>query len=185
MKERLGMLLFVAAFVVAGCSGGGGGSTGGGGGTIPIPTATPVPTATPTLAPQGNLPLSEAVSGSTAWVNPSSHKTLYFLDVDTATGGTCTQAAGGCLGVWPAFVPVAGSAAIDNMTIITRSDGTGQQWAYQGHPLYNYAGDTGPDQANGDNLPDFGGHWHVARPAAAPAPTPTGGGTPPPCHTYC
>jgi predicted lipoprotein with Yx(FWY)xxD motif len=179
MKQRLSMLLFVSALVVAGCGGGGG--TTGGGVTAPVPTPTPVAT----VAPQGNLPLSEAVSGSTAWVNPSSHMTLYFLDVDTATGGTCTAAAGGCLGVWPPFVPVSGSAAIDNLTIIVRSDGTGQQWAYQGHPLYNYAGDSGPDQANGDNIPDFGGHWHVARPAAAPAPTPTGGGTAPPCHAYC
>jgi predicted lipoprotein with Yx(FWY)xxD motif len=175
MKQRLAMLLFVSAFVVAGCGGGGGGTTGGGGGTLPVPTPTPTPA--------GNLPLSEAVSGSTAWVNPSSHKTLYFLDVDTATGGTCTAAAGGCLGVWPAFIPIAGSAAVDNMTIIVRSDGTGQQWAYQGHPLYNYTGDSAADQANGDGLPDFGGHWHVARPQAAP--TPTGGGTAPPCHVYC
>lgn len=175
MKQRLAMLLFACAFAVAGCGGGGGGATtpGGGGGGVPTPTPTPA----------GNLPLSEAVSGSTAWVNPSSHKTLYFLDVDTATGGTCTQAAAGCLGVWPAFVPITGSSAVDNMTIIVRSDGTGQQWAYQGHPLYTYSGDAGADQANGEGLPDFGGHWHVARPLATPTPAP--GQTEPPCHAYC
>lgn len=178
MKERLGMLLFVAAFAVAGCGGGGGGTTGGGGGGIVTP-----PTATPTPAPAGNLPLSEAVSGSTAWVNPSSHMTLYFLTSDTATGSTCTVAAAGCLNVWPAFQPVAGSASDENMTIITRSDGTGTQWAYQGHPLYMYTGDSAADQANGEGIPDFGGTWHVARPQAAPAPPP--GGTPIPCHTYC
>src|SRR5665213_1530385 len=76
-------------------------------------------------APAGNLPLSEAVSGSTAWVNPSSHMTLYFLTSDTATGSTCTVAAAGCLNVWPAFQPVAGSASDENMTILTRSGGTG------------------------------------------------------------
>jgi predicted lipoprotein with Yx(FWY)xxD motif len=175
MKQRLAMALLASVILVAGCSGGGGGGTsgGGGGGTIPVPTPTPA----------GNLPLSEAVSGSTAWVNPSSHKTLYFLDVDTATGGTCTAAAAGCLGVWPAFVPVSGSAGVDNMTIIVRSDGTGQQWAYQGQPLYTYTGDSGADQANGEGIPDFGGHWHVARPQAAPTPPP--GQTPPPCHAYC
>jgi len=170
MKKRLAALLFAAAVLVAGC--GGGGSTGGGTNPIPGPTQTP--------AAQGNLPLSEAAGGSNAWVNPSSHRTLYFLDVDTATGGTCTA---GCLGIWPIFAAQAGSVGSDNMTVITRSDGSGQQWAYQGHPLYMYAGDSGPDQTNGDGIPDFGGHWHVARPAAAGSATPPPGD--PGCHGYC
>lgn len=29
------------------------------------------------------------------------------------------------------------------MTIITRTDGAGRRWAYQGHPLYTFSGDTG------------------------------------------
>lgn len=166
----------LVAVVLAGCGGGGGS----GSGSAPTP-----PQPTPTAAPQsqGNLPLSEAVAGSPGWVNPSNHKTLYFLDVDTATGATCTA---GCLAVWPVFAPTSGSVASANMTIITRSDGSGQQWAYQGHPLYTFAGDSGADQANGDNVPDFGGHWHVARPAASSATPPPGGNTPPPCiGSYC
>ncbi len=176
MKERLATLLFVTAFALAGC--GGGGSTGGAGNPPPGPTPTPAPVAT--LAPQSNLPLQETVAGSMAWVQPTSHKTLYTLDVDTATGGVCTA---GCLTAWPIFAPVAGSVNTENMTIVTRSDGAGQQWAYQLHLLYTFSGDSGPDQANGDNFPDFGGHWHVARPAAAPSPPP--GQNPPPCHVYC
>lgn len=177
MIKRFGILAFACSVALAACGGGGGTSSGGGGNPNPI---VPAPTATP--APVGNLPLSEAVAGAPAWVNPSSHKTLYYLDVDTATTQLCT---GGCLSVWPAFVPAPGSANTDNMVIITRSDGTGQQWSYSGKPLYTYAGDNGADQANGDGIPDFGGHWHVARPASA-----TGGNpTPPPgdgvCHGYC
>ena len=174
MKKRLAALTFAAAVLVAGC--GGGGSTGTGTNPIPGPTQTP--------GAQGNLPLSESVGGTSAWVNPSSHKTLYFLDSDTATGGACT---GGCLGIWPAFTPTAGSQGSDNMTVITRGDGTGQQWAYQGHPLYNFSGDSGADQMNGDGAqePPTGtptGHWHVARPSASATPPPndTGG-----CHGYC
>jgi predicted lipoprotein with Yx(FWY)xxD motif len=126
------------------------------------------------------LPLSETVGGTPGFVNPANHKTLYFLDVDTATGGTCT---GGCLNAWPVFVPAAGATASGNVGIITRSDGTGQQWTYQAHPLYNFIGDNGADQTNGDGLPDFGGHWHVARPVA---PTNPPVGTPPPCGgPYC
>jgi predicted lipoprotein with Yx(FWY)xxD motif len=187
MNQRLLAFCGVAAIALAACGGGGTSSTPGTGGTVPVtpivPTATPVPTPTPvaTVAPQGNLPLQEAVGASPAFVDPASHKTLYFLDVDTATGGTCTAA---CLSIWPVFVPTAGATAAGNVAIITRSDGTGQQWTYQGHPLYNFAGDNAADQTNGDGIPDFGGHWHVARPAAATAPP--GNTTPPPCSgPYC
>jgi predicted lipoprotein with Yx(FWY)xxD motif len=181
MKTRLGILFFATAAVLAAC-GGGGSSTGGGTPpTNPTTAPTTAPTTGPSAAPQGNLPQQQSVAGSMAWVDPSSHKTLYFLDVDTPTGGTCT---GGCLGVWPAFAPTSNAQASGNMSIITRSDGTGKQWAYQGHPLYTFTGDSGPDQANGDNFPEFGGHWHVARPTSATPPP--GGSTPQPCTgPYC
>lgn len=175
MNKWLGVITFVAAAALAACGGGGGGGTVGGGGAPVNPPA-------PTAAPVGNLPLQEAVAGSMAWVDPSTHHTLYFLDVDTATGGTCT---GQCLSIWPVFAPSANAADNGNMTIITRSDGPGKQWAYQGHPLYTFSGDSGADQANGDNFPDFGGHWHVARPTASTS-TPAPGSSSPPCvGVYC
>lgn len=177
MQKWLAIFTFIAAGTLAAC--GGGGTSGGGGLNVNPPGGGGTPA--PTAAPQGNLALQETVGGGMAWVDPSSHRTLYFLDVDTATGGTCT---GQCLSIWPVFVPSANASASGNMTIITRSDGTGKQWAYQGHPLYTFTGDSGPDQANGDNFPDFGGHWHVARPAAAATPAP--GSSNPPCTgVYC
>ena len=173
MKNRLAILAFATAVVIAGC--GGGGSTGGG--------SAPVPNPTPTLTTQGNIPVSQTVAGSPGFVNPANSMTLYFLDVDTATGATCT---GACIGVWPVLRPTAGSTAVANMTLVTRSDATGQQWSYEGKPLYNYTGDSGPDQANGEGVPDFGGHWHVARPnAAATAPPGGGGGGGGNCTVYC
>jgi predicted lipoprotein with Yx(FWY)xxD motif len=187
MNQRFLAFCGVAAIALAACGGGGTSSTPGtGGGAVPVTPITPTlaPVATPTPAPvvpQGNLPLSEAVGGSPAFVNPANHKTLYFLDVDTATGATCT---GACLGVWPVFAPVAGATAAGNVAIITRSDGTGQQWTYQGHPLYTFAGDSGADQVNGDNFPEFGGHWHVTRPTAA-TPPPVGPPPPPCTGPYC
>jgi predicted lipoprotein with Yx(FWY)xxD motif len=102
------------------------------------------------------------VAGNAAFVNPSSHHTLYFLDVDTPTGATCT---GGCLSVWFPIVPSQGAQAQGGFTIVTRSDGTSNQWDYKNHPLYMYSGDSGPDQANGNGIPFAGGHWHVARPS--------------------
>src|SRR5947209_1453013 len=131
----------------------------------------------------GEAPLTESVGGTMGYVHPESHKTLYYLDVDTATGATCTA---GCLAAWPALAPGSGAQPGTDFTMVNRSDGTGQQWDYQGHPLYNYVGDSAPRQTNGDNIPDFGGHWHVARPAAAATPVPTddpyGGGN---CQSYC
>lgn len=166
MNKSITAIVFIAASLLTACGGGAGG--GYGGGSVTPPAATPTPSA------QGNLPLSESVAGSAAWVDPSSHKTLYFLDVDTPTGATCT---GACLSIWPVFAPDAHAQASGNVTIFTRSDGTGKQFAYQGHPLYTFSGDSGADQANGDNFPDFGGHWHVARPNASSATPPPGGGS--------
>lgn len=160
MHKWLTAFAFLAASALAACGGGGGGGVTG-------VVMSPAPS-------QGNLPLSETVAGSMAWVDPSSHKTLYFLDVDTPTGGTCT---GACLSQWLVFAPNANAQPSGNVTIITRSDGTGRQYAYQGHPLYTFVNDSGPDQTHGDGIPDFGGHWHIARPNASNAtPAPGGGG---------
>ena len=174
MNRRLAYFVLSAALLAA-CGGGSGGSAPGTGApTVPAPTPTP---AGGSPSASSNLAVQDTVTGNLAWVNPSTHRTLYYLDVDTATGGTCTA---GCLSIWPPFAPSAGATGNANMTIVTRSDGTGQQWAYEGHPLYTYAGDSGPDQANGDDFPEFGGFWHVARPVAS--------ATPPPgqiCNGYC
>jgi predicted lipoprotein with Yx(FWY)xxD motif len=174
MNKTFAVFSFVAMAALAACGGGGTSMSGGN----PVPSPLPSNTA----PPQGNLAAQETVGGSAAWVDPASHKTLYYLDVDTATGGTCVA---GCISIWPPFVPTSGSSPSGNMTIVTRSDGTGQQWAYQSHPLYTYTGDTGGDENHGDDIPGFGGHWHVARPAAIATPPP-GGTPPPPCNgPYC
>jgi predicted lipoprotein with Yx(FWY)xxD motif len=42
----------------------------------------------------------------------------------------------------------------------------GSQVEYNGHPLYIFSGDTGPDQSHGEGLL---GKWFVATPSLAPA----------------
>lgn len=178
MQKYFAVIAFISTGALAAC--GGGGSSSGGGSVTPTMPTSPVSTTAP--ASQGNLPATDMVKGAPALVDPASHKTLYFLDVDTPTGGTCTD---GCLSIWPIFAPNAQAQASGSITIITRSDGNGRQFASQNHPLYTFTGDSGPDQAFGDNFPEFGGHWHIARPAAAalsstPAPTPAPTATPMP-----
>ncbi len=142
------------AIALAACSGGGsGGAASGASYGGPPPTSPP--------QQHSNVPTRQAVAGKPAFVNPSNDHTLYFLDVDTQTGGKCT---GGCLSVWFPLVPSQGSQTQSGFTIVNRSDGTSMQWDYKGHPLYNYSGDNGADQANGNGIPFAGGHWHIARP---------------------
>jgi hypothetical protein len=71
----------------------------------------------------------------------------------------------------------AGSGVTGTLATITRSDGTVQA-TYDGHPLYTYAGDTAPGQANGNGITSFGGTWHeVPISGSAPAPAPAASAT--------
>ena len=149
----------------------------------PALSTSPTPPAPAPTASASSAPVQQLVAGSYAWVNPTTHYTLYYLSTDTLYGGGCT---GTCLQKWPPFYASALAAPYGSFTIITRSDGTGKQWAFAGHPLYMYSGDTGPDQANGNNVPYFGGFWYIARPttlAATPSPMPTSSAHPTPLPT--
>jgi predicted lipoprotein with Yx(FWY)xxD motif len=53
----------------------------------------------------------------------------------------------------------AGPGVPGKLGTIKRSDGTTQA-TYNGQPLYTYVGDSGPGQANGNNLNLNGGLWH-------------------------
>lgn len=142
---------------------------------------TPVATATP----QTNFPQLSSVGGAAAYVNPSGY-TLYVFTADTLNNSNCTLATyNGCSGTWPPLHADATATASGDFAPINRSDGT-KQWAYQGHPLYTYSGDTGPYQMNGDGVvePDLNS-WTVARPAGTVTPQPSTPPTDPPCKGYC
>lgn len=83
-------------------------------------------------------------------------RTLYTFDKDQPGKSNCT---GGCLAAWPAFTVANPALAGGDFSIVTRDDGT-QQWAHKGRPLYFFAGDAKPGDANGDRQ---GGVWHVIR----------------------
>ena len=68
----------------------------------------------------------------------------------------------------------AGSGVTGTLGTITRPDGSTQA-AYDGHPLYTYAGDSAPGQAKGNGLNVSGGVWHevTVSGGAAPASSPS------------
>jgi predicted lipoprotein with Yx(FWY)xxD motif len=90
--------------------------------------------------------------------------TLYSFAPDTATKSNCN---GSCAAYWPPVTgtPAAGPGVTGRLATIRRADGATQA-TYNGHPLYTYIGDTGPGQANGNNLNLNGGLWHEVTAAA-------------------
>jgi predicted lipoprotein with Yx(FWY)xxD motif len=95
---------------------------------------------------------------------------LYLFMQDTQNSGTstCTDA-DGCTAEWPPLgsqgSPVAGTGVDATLlSTITRDDGT-LQVAYNGWPLYLFAGDTAPGNTTGQGLDEFGGLWYLVSPA--------------------
>lgn len=134
---------------------------------------TPEGTSSPaTAAPAAVVSVATVmVSGNPEQVLTASNgDTLYYLTKDTATNASCT---GSCAGIWPPLLlasgePTASSSLPDAFSVLSGSNG--RQVEYDGHPLYNYSGDSGPDQSNGEGK---NGVWFVATPAMAGGATPT------------
>lgn len=81
--------------------------------------------------------------------------TLYTFDKDQRNESTCYDS---CAAQWPPYLAVQGAEAKKGRKIIERNDGT-KQWAYKGHPLYTWVGDTKQGDTTGDGV---GGVWHTA-----------------------
>ena len=116
---------------------------------------------------------SSSTSGTVALASTSVGKvlvdpsgmTLYAFANDTPGHTTCT---GSCAVYWP---PVPGSdmphgsvaAVTAKFGTTTRSDGS-SQLTVDGYPMYTYAGDSAPGQANGQGKNLSGGLWWVVGP---------------------
>ncbi|MGV4797076.1 COG4315 family predicted lipoprotein [Rhizobium sp. F40D2] len=82
--------------------------------------------------------------------------TLYTFDKDVMGKSNCDDA---CLKKWPAFHAAAKAKAEGEWSLVKAADGK-EMWAYQGKPLYTFAGDKKPGDMTGDGV---GGVWHVAK----------------------
>ena len=89
-------------------------------------------------------------------------RALYLFEADKSTTSTCT---GACAAAWPP-VTVSGTAQAGSgiteslLGTVKRADGT-EQVTYNHHPLYYFAGDSGPGMAKGQASKDFGADWYV------------------------
>ena len=89
-------------------------------------------------------------------------RALYLWEADKNGTSTC---AGACAAAWPP-VTVGGTAQAGSgvtsslLGTVKRSDGT-EQVTYNHHPLYYFAGDSGPGMAKGQGSNDFGADWYV------------------------
>ena len=117
--------------------------------------STPSPSTSAAAAASG---LKTAKVGGVTVLTNSKGLTLYSFAPDTATASKCY---GSCAAYWPpAIGTAAAGAGLPGKTgTIKRTNGS-LQLTYNGHPLYTYVGDSGPGQANGNNLNLNGGLWH-------------------------
>lgn len=142
----------LTALAVAGCGGGGGGTA----------SATPKTSAggrTATVGMANNSALGNILVDSQG-------RTLYLFQQDNGTKSSCT---GACAAAWPPLrasgKSVAGSGiSASKLGTTPRSDGK-PQVTYSGHPLYTFARDQNPGDANGQGVNAFGGLWYTLSPA--------------------
>lgn len=164
-RTAIPVALAVIAVVAAGC-----GTSSSGGNAAPSTSASP--SASPASAAS---PPQVSVTGATVTVagNPKlgnilvdAHgRTLYLFEKDTGGKSSCS---GSCASVWPPLMtsgkPMPG-VGVSASALGTTSNGGNTQVTYRGRPLYHYVSDSGPGQAAGQGLTQFGAQWHVLSPS--------------------
>jgi predicted lipoprotein with Yx(FWY)xxD motif len=87
--------------------------------------------------------------------------TLYWFTQDTATSSACNNV---CQNNWPPVTGrpklAAGVSLPGKLGAFIRVGGATQA-TYDGHPLYTYAGDFEPGDAEGNGLHEYGGFWYA------------------------
>jgi predicted lipoprotein with Yx(FWY)xxD motif len=122
-----------------------------------------------------------SVSGVGNVVVDGRGRTVYILTSGDHTNAPCTDASG-CTKLWPDLpLPGGMSAAAAGTGIKASLLGTmklsdGETYpTYRGWLMYEYTGDSGPGQANGEGIKSFGGTWYVLNPSGNPITSKSGG----------
>jgi len=115
--------------------------------------------AAPSSSGAGSALLDVTTIGGATVLTNAQGLTLYWFGLDTPTTSACDDT--NCTPYWPPEIgtPSAGAGVTGTLGTMRRSDGRTQA-TYDGHPLYSYVSDSGPGQANGNNVTLNGGVWH-------------------------
>ena len=114
------------------------------------------------------------VSGLGQVLVDGNERTVYVLTSGIHENVPCTSTSG-CSNVWPSLpltsatsTPKAGSG-IQSAMLGTMELSDGKTYpTYNGWLMYEYSGDSGPDQARGDGISSYGGTWYVLSPSGNP-----------------
>ena len=145
----LALVVVLAVLAIAGCGGGSsssGSETSSGGGESSAVNASE--------SGSGGATIDAAeIEGLGTVLVDSEGMTVYEFTVDNGTRSECY---GGCEAAWPPVTttgkPTAGEGAMASALGTTkRKDGT-LQVTYAGHPLYTFAEDEAPGEANGNEV---------------------------------
>lgn len=170
MNRKIYALALVAALtalVAAGCGGGGSSSssseTGAANTEAPAEGSKPKPVKAAPNAEEGTTFVSLGNVDPLGMVLVDSKgMTLYDFHKDKGTESSCY---GDCAKAWPPLLsegepqPSNGASA-SQLGTTERKDGT-TQVTFAGHPLYGFAGDRKPGEANGNDTTAFGGEWYA------------------------
>ena len=131
------------------------------GGASPTSSAGAGSSASPAPIPTVQTRTVVVGGASETVLTDASGKTLYYFTLDTSTRIACS---GSCASIWPPLLTPSGtptSAAGLPGALGVVDGANGKQDEYNGHPLYTFAHDTQPGQANGNGVL---GKWFVATP---------------------
>jgi predicted lipoprotein with Yx(FWY)xxD motif len=120
--------------------------------------------ATPTAHASGAAKVELRHTGLGTILTTSSGFTLYEFTRDHGSSDSCVKITN-CSGSWPALLtsgkPTAGPGVRSAELSWTQLSGHAKQVTYAGHPLYMYAGDTGPAETDYVGARAFGGNWYA------------------------
>ena len=153
--------------ILTACSGGGGATSAPA--SAPASTAPSTAAASPSSAasPGGSASASEdyplKASADGSYLTGTNGMSLYVFQKDTKDSGK-SVCNGACATNWPPYAAdetdeVEAEGASGTLSIVTRDDGT-KQLAYNGMPLYYFAGDKAAGDTNGKAIPS----WALAKP---------------------
>jgi predicted lipoprotein with Yx(FWY)xxD motif len=174
-------LLALLAVVIAGCGGGdstsGGGGVYGGGGGEATEESSSGESSSGGRYGGGEKKAASAEGGAAGVVKAAkvgdlgtivvNSEGLTLYDFHKDKGGT-SACYGACAAAWPPLLtegePKAEAGAMVNQLGTTKRKDGSVQVTYNGWPLYTYAGDNGPGEANGNDITQFGAQWYALLP---------------------